>query len=108
MTKWNRVSGDVGDTLVAYLYNVTGIPTTSESHVGPPGTSTTLTAATVVGVDPSGVACLVHTVQLGAWLQTLTLTADTAVYRLEHQVSFVDARTVTWYGDTLVVARQAA
>jgi hypothetical protein len=108
MTRWTRVSGDVNDTVVVYLYNVTGAPTTSKSHVADADTATNLDATTVVGVDPRGKSCLVHTIQLGTWLQNLTPPRETAVYDLEHEVSFADGRTLTWPGDFLFIRRASA
>lgn len=103
---WNRTTGDVLDTIVAYLYGVTGTPSSSAAHVWATGsTATTLTSACVAGTDISGTACLVHTIQLGTWLTSLTVGAT---YNLEHQITFADGRTITWQGDGVKVGVQGA
>lgn len=99
MTTWNRVSGDIGDTVIAYLYGAqTFVGATVVDHVWKNGTAKTDLAATVVdGFDPDGVACGVCTVQLGnssGWLKT----AAVARWYLEHDVTFGDGSSITWPG----------
>lgn len=98
MTTWNRVQGDISDTLTAYLYGVNTFAGASvEAHVWPTtgGTRVTLSAAVVDGTDTAGVACGVSTVQLGAGGGWLPL-ATPAAYFLEHQVTFADGKIITW------------
>lgn len=108
MTTWNRTAGDIADTIVAYLYGVTGTPTASVSHVWQTGAAINLTSATTAGTDPNGAACLIHIIQLGTWLQNIAPTTTRTVYNLEHQVTFSDGRTITWPGDSIIIGKQGA
>ena len=113
MTTWNRVQGDVRDTVVAYLYGIQSFAgATVEGHVWSARTtgSTDLVAVVVDGVDPQGVVCGVCTVQLGVtsgWLSTAT----PGSWYLEHEVTFADNTVLTWPADspdTIRVRAQAS
>lgn len=90
MTVWNRVRGDVGDTIVPILDGVTDLTgvTAVVAHVWT-GTEpkVDLTAAVLSSTDRT------ITVQLGTWLQN---TARAATYKVEYEVSFGASITRTW------------
>jgi hypothetical protein len=91
MTTWNRVQGDVGDTIVVTLNGVADLAavTAVEAHVWRGATVATLTAA-VTDADELEV-----TVELGddeGWLAT----AAAGAWRFETQATFADGSILTW------------
>lgn len=112
MTEHRKVQGDVNDVAVAYLYGVANF--TGATVVGKVWTATTaavpLTASVTIGVDESGNACGICTVDLGGvagWLKTAT----PGYWFLEYEATFADGTVLTWpehSPDTVVVRAQAS
>lgn len=100
-TSWNRVSGDIKDTITVYLYGVaTFAGCTAQTRVRPArgGAVQNLTAAVVNGLDADLEACGILTVQLGdvgGWLPT----AAVGTWLADHKITFPDGSLVTWAED---------
>lgn len=94
MTVWNRVQGDIDDTIVVTLNgidNLAGVDTV-EGHVWRGTTTETLDAAVADS------AARTVTVQLGdadGWLATATA----GYWRFEVQATFGDGTVLTWPAD---------
>lgn len=103
MTTFNRVQGDTGDTITAFLYGVaTFAGATVAAHVWQTGvTPTTLTAAVTDGTDSNGQTCGVCVVHLASWITTAT----PGGWLLEYQVTFTDTTIATWPAETPDVLR---
>ena len=110
MTTWNRVNGDVNDTIVAQLAgvaNLTGV-TAVEAHVWPVtgGAAVTLTAAVTDATNRY------VTVQLGAgggWLPS----AAAGPWNIEYQTTWSGGAIITWPEkgsppDQIIVRQQGA
>ena len=100
MTRWNKVAGDVGDTLTVALGGVDNLDDASsvEAHVWSGSTATTLTAA----VDDSAARTI--TVQLSPWLESAT----PARWSIEFEVAFSGGAVLTWPADRpdIIIVRQ--
>lgn len=111
MTNFNRVQGDTGDTVTAFLYGLASyVGSATVAHVWQTGvTATTLTATVADGFDDStpAKACGVCTVHLASWITNAT----PGDWLLEYQTTFSDNTVVTHPDenpDTLHVRAQGA
>lgn len=91
MTTWNRVAGDISDTLTVTINGIADLTevTAVEAHVW----TDTISAVTLTAAVADATARTV-TVQLGTWLQ------NTAVgglrYNLEYELTFTGGTQRTW------------
>lgn len=108
MTNWNRVAGDVNDTITAQLAGVetlTGVDTIV-AHVKRTGTTAVTLPATVTDAATRTV-----TAELGAETGWLATVAEGVVYRVEWEATYIDGSKVTWPSrgtDTLTIRSQLA
>jgi hypothetical protein len=108
MSKFNRVQGDSGDTLVVELDGVADFTAaTATANVWQsPAAPTPLTATVINGTSlATGQPCGVCTVALGTWLTTALGT-----YLLEYTITFSNGSVLTWPAagyDELVVRADA-
>lgn len=92
MTTWNKVAGDIGDTIIVDLGGIANLTavTDVEAHVWKQGTDPAVLDATVLDSDE----CTI-TVELGdgtGWLATATQ----GRWSLEYQLTFGDGSVLTW------------
>jgi hypothetical protein len=92
MTTWQRVAGDVGDTITVTLGGIANLDAVSaaEAHVWQDGGTATVLDAEVA--DAEACTVTVHLGGTGEWLPTAT----PGRYRLEHQLTFLDGSVLTW------------
>jgi hypothetical protein len=101
MTSWNRVQGDIGDTVVVTLGGVADLTAvdTIVAHIKRGDTIEELDATVTSAVNRT------VTVELGAadgWLAT----AAPGRWRIEYQATFLDGSVLTWpddQPDTIIV-----
>jgi hypothetical protein len=89
MSKWNRVQGDVNDTLTVTLAGLVDLSaaTSAKGFVALGGQTTAELSVTIP--SPSGLTLLV---QLSPWLEDAVAGNWTA----EWEVTFADASVLTW------------
>lgn len=105
MTTWNKVAGDVGDTITVTLGGIANLDavTAVESHVWKQGAEPVTLTASVV----DAASCTIE-VELGdadGWLAE----TDSGRWSAEHQLTFADGSTLTWPQmgtDTIAVRRE--
>jgi hypothetical protein len=106
MTTWQKVAGDVGDTITVTLGGIANLTAVSAvaAHVWQNGGSATVLDAAVT----DAVACeiLVQLGDTGEWLPT----ASYGRYSLEYELTFLDGSVLTWpqmRPDEIVVRSQS-
>lgn len=105
MTTWQKVAGDVGDTITVTLGGITNLDAvqTLEAHVWVDGSDAVVLAAAVADSTASTI-----TVDLGdatGWLAT----AGYGRWNAEYELTFLDGSKLTWpqmRPDTIVVRGQ--
>ena len=105
-TNWNRVAGDVSDTITPIINGVADLSgvTAVETHVW-----TTSIAPVTLATTVASSSARTLTVQLGTWLQNTAVPGTT--YKLEYQITFTGGRIETWPErdpDTLYIRAQGA
>lgn len=106
MTTWNKVAGDVGDTITVTLGGIANLDTVSavEAHVWKQGSTPATLTATVLDAT----ACTIE-VALGddeGWLAETT----SGRWNIEYELTFGDGSKLTWpqLSPDLVVVRSDA
>lgn len=91
MTAWNKVRGDVSDTIIVILYGVESLTGAQsvEAHVWHETTRFTLVAEVLNSADRT---VLVHLGGVSGWLAT----AETKVWNHEVEITFTDGSILTW------------
>lgn len=92
MTTWNKVAGDIGDTITVTLGGIASLDAvvSVEAHIWKPGTPPEVLAAAVTDND----TCTIQ-VQLGdatGWL----VDAAQGRWNIEYELTFGDGSELTW------------
>lgn len=103
MTTWNKVAGDIGDTITVTLGGIVTLDavTAVEAHVWTKGVAPVVLDAAVL----DAAACTIE-VELGGvagWLAT----AAYGRWSIEYELTFADGSKLTWpqMGSDLIVVR---
>lgn len=92
MTTWQKVAGDIGDSITVTLGGIANLSAVSavQAHVWKNGSDPAVLEAEVTDADACEI--LVHLGDAGEWLPM----ASHGRYSLEYELTFLDGSELTW------------